>query len=249
MGPKRADGTPRRPDAWCVLGNLYMAAGDFKHADGAFKSLLASAEECEGHTCKLDGYANASLAWIQIQLAQSTVAPSAPLIAACGTRSGEESVDRAGEMLRKVLIDQPSNLYAANGLGVVCVAKGRLHEARQIFTQVRESSSDCAAASMNLAQVNAALGEHAQATALYDAIAKKASASSEMTAARLLLAARSHYYSGKVTECRSALLHALIANPSNHAAWHNMCLALLASARHRTAPTLRRGSSHAWHWP
>ena len=51
--------------------NLYMSAGDFKHADGAFKSLLASAEECEGHTCKLDGYANASLAWIQIQLARA----------------------------------------------------------------------------------------------------------------------------------------------------------------------------------
>ena len=152
-------------------------------------------------------------------------------------------------MLRKVLIDQPSNLYAANGLGVVCVAKGRLHEARQIFTQVRESSSDCAAASMNLAQVNAALGEHAQATALYDAIAKKASASSEMTAAGLLLAARSHYYSGKVTECRSALLHHSSQTLATMPRGTTCALHCLHQHATRTAPTLRRGSSHAWHWP
>ena len=40
-----------------------------------------------------------------------------------------------------MLAHEPNNLYAANGLGVCCVAKGRLHEARQIFTQVREASA------------------------------------------------------------------------------------------------------------
>ena len=50
-------------------------------------------------------------------------------------------VDKATEMLRKVLAAEPNNLYAANGLGVVCVAKGRLNDARSIFTQVAAAAA------------------------------------------------------------------------------------------------------------
>ena len=64
---------PKRPDAWCALGNLYLAAGDLKHATSAFKSLIALEEMVNGERLafKRDAYANVTLAWIQIQLAHS----------------------------------------------------------------------------------------------------------------------------------------------------------------------------------
>ena len=39
-------------------------------------------------------------------------------------------MDKATEMFRAVLHHEPNNLFAANGIGVVCVLKGRLQEGR-----------------------------------------------------------------------------------------------------------------------
>ena len=160
---------PKRPEAFCALGNIYLALDDLKHADQQFKAVFERAEE-EGPNgkvvqCKRDSYATGQLAWIQLLLAQQGAPPTASLLKACSSASGVERVDKATQMYMRMLRDEPSNLYAANGLGVIFVARGRLNEARSVFTQVREASPDCRVASFNLAQLNDALGEHATAAA------------------------------------------------------------------------------------
>lgn len=236
---------PKRPEAWCALGNLQLAAGDLRRAEESFNSVLKSAEEeiprgydkYERRDCKKDAYASGQLAWIQLQHAANVANasdPGAPLTAACSTTAGSERIDKAVVSLKSILVAEPHNVYAANGLGVACVAKGRLHEARSIFTQVREASAGCDAAAVNLAQVNAALGEHATAVSLYEGACKKAPA--ERKLALLLLQARSHFDARKFPECRGALYRAIRLCPSSHAAWHNLGLALIAAARHPDGP-------------
>ena len=235
---------PKRPDAWCALGNLYLHSDDYKRADQTFRNVLTQAEEDgpkgEKVVCKRDSYALCQLAWLQIKLASAATPASAPMTACCTTSSsGHEKVDKAAEMFRKVLTDEPNNLYAANGLGVVCVAKGRLNEAKQIFTQVREASPSCEAATLNLAQINAAIGEHATALSLYDTIAKRVTASGGDDKALLpimLLQGRSHFSAGKLADCRKCLEKAVAIDPTSHASWHNLGLALLAGARHPEGP-------------
>ena len=131
---------PKQPEAWCALGNMYLCTGEYKRADSCFRSLLniAGDERIKGEKvpCRRDPYAAGQLAWIQIKLAQAATPAPAPLTEVCASASGAERIDKATEMLRKILTTEPNHLYAANGLGLVCLAKGRLSEARSIFTQV-----------------------------------------------------------------------------------------------------------------
>lgn len=115
---------------------------------------------------------------------------------------------------------------------------------------MREASATCEEATANLAQLNAALGEHATAVSLYDTAIKRVkpagsgeSAGEPGTGARaatrhamLMLQARSHYVSGKLAECRAVLCRAVRLMPSSHAAWHNLGIALLEAARHPDGP-------------
>ena len=43
---------------------------------------------------------------------------------------------RALQMYKKVLKDDPKNIYAANGIGAVLAHQGHVREARDIFAQV-----------------------------------------------------------------------------------------------------------------
>ena len=137
---------PTSADTWCALGTLQVARGELVAADAAFRHVLT---KCEPHeTCKRDAYAQVSLANIQyIQYVQ----------AAGSSREGQQArLDKATEMYRNVLQHEPNNVYAANGLGTVCVEKGRLQEAKEIFTVVREAAAGCEHAMLNLAQARRA---------------------------------------------------------------------------------------------
>ena len=226
---------PRSADAYCVLGNLFLATGDLKKAEGTFRQVLA----LEG--CENDSYATNQLAWIQIKLATQSGVPSesSPLSAACASKKGEERVDNAVEMLRQVLETEPNNLYAANGIGIVFIAKGRLHEAKQVFTQVREASAACEHATINLAQLDAALGEHATAAALYEGATKKVKGTKQSQLR--LLQARSHFDGGEFLECRRVLQTLVCDQPELQVAWHNLGLAYLAAAEHPKASAHRGG--------
>jgi tetratricopeptide (TPR) repeat protein len=149
-------------------------------------------------------------------------------------------VDKATEFFRKALELQPNNVYAANGIGVVCVAKGRLHEAMQIFTQVREASSSCEHATLNLAQLNAALLEHATAASLYEAATKRVAPGAKLQQLRLLRA-RNLFEDREYLESRKVLQSLVCDAPELQVAWHNLGLAYLYAARHPAAQAYEQG--------
>jgi len=226
---------PRSADAYCQLGNLYLQVHELKKAEGTFGQVLKKAPGCEHDT-----YATCQLGWIQLLLAASGAAASATLTQACSTREGGLLVDKATEFFRKALELQPNNVYAANGIGVVCVAKGRLHEAMQIFTQVREASSSCEHATLNLAQLNAALLEHATAASLYEAATKRVAPGAKLQQLRLLRA-RNLFEDREYLESRKVLQSLVCDAPELQVAWHNLGLAYLYAARHPDAKAYEQG--------
>ena len=72
-----------------------------------------------------------------------SAAGAAPIGASTKPKEAAPKLDKAAEMFKTVLSYEPNNVYAANGLGTVCVEKGRLQEAREIFTVVREAAAGC----------------------------------------------------------------------------------------------------------
>jgi len=206
------DVEPLNPDAWCTLGGLQMAQRNWHAADASFKQVLI---KC-GDSCKRDAYATLSLANIQIALAATS-------------KEAGPKLDKAAEMFKTVLSHEPNNLYAANGLGVVCVFKGRFSEAREIFNQVRESSSDCEPAMLNLAQLHALLKEPSAAATLYHKALRRSGPAAQ--AELLGLEARAQFEGGRTPEARRALLKALRLRPSDPLLWFNLCLVLIRSAK------------------
>ena len=86
--------------------------------------------------CRRDAYATLSLGNMQLQMADGEALE--------GGDKEKRTVylDKAAEIFRAVLQAQPSNAYAASGLGAVCVRKGRLKEAQQIYSQATRSTRD-----------------------------------------------------------------------------------------------------------
>ena len=201
---------PAQSDAWCALGALQMERKEWVAADACFRHVLT---KCEPHeVCKRDAYANLSLANIQLATAK-------------GKSDAMARLDKATEMYRSVLQHEPNNVYAANGLGIVCVEKGRLQEAREIFTVVREAAAGCDHALLNLAQVQAAQAEHTAAIAGYQKAQKKSHGG--RSAELWLLEARAHFEAGKLVESRRALVKAVHLQPADLLGWHHLTLVVL----------------------
>lgn len=74
---------------------------------------------------------------------------------------------------KKTIQAHPSNIYAANGLGIMVAEKGNFELAKQIFSQVREASPDMPDAWINLAHIFVAEGRYAEAIQLYSVCLSK----------------------------------------------------------------------------
>lgn len=68
---------------------------------------------------------------------------------------------------KKTIQTHPSNIYAANGLGIMVAEKGNFELAKQIFSQVREASPDMPDAWINLAHIYVAEERYSEAIQLY----------------------------------------------------------------------------------
>ena len=85
----------------------------------------------------------------------------------------EERLKRACKCYRKVLDKDPSNQFAANGVGMVLAENARLEEAKAVFMAVREACPDNPQVWFNLGHVFLALGNPQQATEMYKSCAKR----------------------------------------------------------------------------
>ena len=135
-----------------------------------------------------------------------------------------------------VLLEDNKNVYAANGLGMVCAQKGELDVAREIMSRAREAgmplSEDICC---NLAHVHLAQGRFVDAEHLYQAALKtlpRSSSSSGGSAAKQSDRVNSAYECmafaefrhGRHVDALNSLLRGLHNDPSNLREWYNVAV-------------------------
>lgn len=118
-----------------ILANIRLEAGD---VDGA-KKLFSSLQQKSG---KRDIYAQLSLANIEFQAAMENEG-----------RKRQDHLNFALKIYKRILQKDDSNIYAANGIGMVLAERGHLTFARDIFTKVRDAAFDVPDPTINLAKV------------------------------------------------------------------------------------------------
>ena len=135
-----------------------------------------------------------------------------------------------------VLMEDCKNVYAANGLGMVCAQKGELDVAREIISRAREAglplSEDICC---NLAHVHLAQGRFVDAEMLYQAALKtlpRSSSSSGGSAAKQSDRVNSAYECmafaefrhGRHSDALRSLLRGLHNDPSCLRGWYNVAI-------------------------
>ncbi|KAK4754413.1 hypothetical protein SAY87_002517 [Trapa incisa] len=128
-------------------------------------------------------------------------------------------LEKAKELYTKVLVQHNSNLYGANGAGVVLAEKGQFDISRDIFTQVQEAASGSIFIQMpdvwiNLAHVYFAQGNFSLAVKMYQNCLRKFYYNTDSHIHLYL--ARTHYEAEQWQECKKTLLRAIHLSPSNY---------------------------------
>ncbi|CAH9084050.1 unnamed protein product [Cuscuta europaea] len=128
-------------------------------------------------------------------------------------------LEKAKELYTKVLFQQNSSLYAANGAGVILAEKGQFDISKDLFTQVQEAASGNVFVQMpdvwiNLAHVHFAQGNFALAVKMYQNCLRKFYDNTDSQV--LLYLARTHYEAEQWQDCKKSLLRAIHLSPSNY---------------------------------
>lgn len=119
----------------------------------------------------------------------------------------------------QVLKQHRSNMFAANGIGILYAEKAKWDVAKELFTQVHEAASGSIFVHMpdvwiNLAHTYFAQGHFQQAVKMYQNCLRKFFHNTDATI--LLYLARTHYEAERWQDCRKTLLRAIHLAPSNY---------------------------------
>lgn len=158
----------------------------------------------------------------------------------------------AYKFLYPVLQEHHRNIYAANGVAIVCAEKKELDAAREIFNKVREAGHALIAddACINLAHVHVADHRYLDAERLYLAalknLNKSTSGTAEVAALLLELIANVQVKANREAEARKTMLRALHLNPMLPSTWLNtaaVCEHLHLDEQHKDKARRNDGSS------
>ncbi|KAK9131368.1 hypothetical protein Sjap_011855 [Stephania japonica] len=191
----------RCPNALSTLGTLELKSDDWLKAKDTFR---AAREATDGK----DSYATLALGnWNYYAALRSEKR---------GPKLEATHLEKAKELYTKVLVQHPSNFYAANGAAVVLAEKGQFDVSKDIFTQVQEAASGNIFVQMpdvwiNLAHVYFAQGHFALA---YQNCLRKFYYNTDTQV--LLYLARTHYEAEQWQDCKKTLLRAIHLAPSNY---------------------------------
>ncbi|XP_057971236.1 protein CTR9 homolog isoform X2 [Malania oleifera] len=192
------------PDALSMLGELELKNDDWVKAKDTFR---AAREASDGK----DSYATLSLGnWNYFAAVRSE--KKAPKLEAT-------HLEKAKELYTKVLVQHNSNLYAANGAGLILAEKGQFDVSKDIFAQVQEAASGSIFVQMpdvwiNLAHVYYAQGNFSLAVKMYQNCLRKFFHNAD--AQVLLYQARTQYEAEQWQDCKKTLLRATHLAPSNY---------------------------------
>ncbi|KAG0490123.1 hypothetical protein HPP92_006986 [Vanilla planifolia] len=192
------------PNALSMLGDLELKIDDWLKAKDTFR---AAKDATDGK----DSYATLSLGNWNYYAAMRSERRDQKLEAT--------HFEKAKELYTKVLVMRPSNLYAANGAGVILAEKGHFDVAKDVFTQVQEAASGSIFVQMpdvwiNLAHVYFAQGHFSLAVKMYQNCLRKFYHNTDSQV--LLYLARTHYEAEQWQECKRTLLRAIHLAPSNY---------------------------------
>eukprot|EP01117_Protostelium_nocturnum_P007261 TRINITY_DN2598_c0_g1_i2.p1 TRINITY_DN2598_c0_g1~~TRINITY_DN2598_c0_g1_i2.p1 ORF type:complete len:1004 (-),score=427.67 TRINITY_DN2598_c0_g1_i2:118-3129(-) len=192
----------RNADASIFMGNLHLSKGEWQPAQKKFEKVL----EYDRH----DAYSLLSLGNIYYN--------------ARFEKDGKEDkyLQHAMDFYWKVLQQHPSNIWAANGVGIIYAEQNRLQNAKDFFVEVREATADMPDVWINLAHVHLAQGSYTNAIKMYQNCLKKFFNNKDPNV--LVYLAKAYFEDGKFTESRQTLMKALHSSPKTETIWFNLAL-------------------------
>ena len=173
----------------------------------------------------------------------------------------EDHYKRAESLYKKALVKEPTNAFAANGLAILLAERGRMDDAKAIFTLVQESleienaaitgtsasavtkilSELQADVLVNLGHIALAKAQYAAALKFYDRAQQEfyLGTSHEI----MLFQARAHYENQNLIQAKKALQEALHIAPMNHRIRFNLAYVVQELAQRSLNDTLKSASS------
>jgi len=140
---------PGNPEVLTVVGNLHLSLRDWAPAQSLFTELLASKNP------KVEAYSQLSLGNIYFSNLNTP-------------GKYAKHLTHSSDFYRRILQKDPSNFYAANGLGTILAERGDLFKAKEVFNRVREVSGDGIPDTLlNLGHIYLAQRKHPEALQMY----------------------------------------------------------------------------------
>ncbi|KAK5974817.1 RNA polymerase-associated protein CTR9 [Trichostrongylus colubriformis] len=189
-------------DSWVLIGNLHMSKHEWGPGQKKFEQVLNKMD-------KEDAYSWVSLGNVWMEMLFNLGRKKTDDLPA----QEAKYMDRALQMFGKALKIEPKNIWAANGIGCVLASKAMWQDARDIFAQVREATSEFEDVWMNIAHVYIELGQYVPALQMYSNAIKKFD--KEQDHQCLLYLARAYYKAGRLTESLQTLEKAMSESPDN----------------------------------
>ena len=268
-------------DAMAFLGHLLMKQGKWAEAQAQFKVLrnthkplsaqaatlaAAAGKDPKSATHTNDEYAmiaTANAAYYQAIKLQSLGNRNHKGSDEKSSKAEKEHLEHAATMYTKALQKSESNLFAANGLGILLAEKGKIDEAKATFQMVAEGMSATAVAggeetSNGAAEDRAAKfpdisinqGHVQSAKQNYDAAARhyqqaQAKFFHNLNPSLMLYQARNSYEAADLKESAATLRRALHVAPWNHRLRFNLAYVMQENAHRSVQKTLHAGKKIA----
>lgn len=211
---------PESPDAWTLIGNLHLHKEEWGPGQKKFERILKSERTAN------DAYANVALGNVWLQTIHQPTRDTERL---------KRHQDRALVMYKTVLRQDDKNIYAANGIGAVLAHRGYIREARDIFSQVREATSEMRDVWFNLAHIYVEQKQHTSAIQMY----KNAMRTFNLTADPecLTYLARALFKANQMAECKKCLIKARRVAPNDTVVLYNLALVMQQLAQKKLIDT------------
>uniref|UniRef100_A0A336K1N5 CSON010701 protein n=1 Tax=Culicoides sonorensis TaxID=179676 RepID=A0A336K1N5_CULSO len=197
------------PDTRSLLGNLHLAKMQWTLGQKNFETIL------KNPATSADAYSLIALGnfWLQ-----SLHQPSKD------KEKDKKHQEKALQIYKQVLRNDPKNIWAANGIGCVLAHKGCIIEARDIFAQVREATADFSDVWLNIAHVYVEQKQYISAIQMYENCLKKFFKHNNVEI--MLYLARAYFRAGKLKEAKLILLKARRVAPQDTILLFNIALVL-----------------------
>eukprot|EP01104_Vermistella_antarctica_P010352 TRINITY_DN2757_c1_g2_i1.p1 TRINITY_DN2757_c1_g2~~TRINITY_DN2757_c1_g2_i1.p1 ORF type:complete len:1070 (+),score=325.80 TRINITY_DN2757_c1_g2_i1:164-3373(+) len=197
------------PEARLLLANLHMKKGEWVMAQKKYETILKNT------ATKADSFTLLSLGnlyyYSSFENRDQTKA--------------KKALRHASDNYYAMLCKDTSNLYAANGCGIVMAENGYLENAREAFNKVLEARRDMPDVLVNLAHIYLGTGATSKAIQTYLLCSNKYYNNQNVDI--LLFLARAYYDMGSYLLCKKTLKRAIRVRPNYMTLWYDLSLVQL----------------------